>query len=97
MQTRGVGDGSGLDLTEQRFNPTDPKHEHHPVSENGKDEIKQRPGNDDCTALRHRLLVEGTVQLLFGHLSFTLVQHFHVTAKRNGSDGVFSLIAPETP
>ena len=86
-ETGAGSNAAGLDRPGDRRNSGDTDHGDNPEGEHGQQEVGNRPGGNNGDTLLHGLAVEGLVQLLIGHRSFTLVEHLHVAAQRDtGND-----------
>ena len=80
------GSGSrtpGDNIGHGRPEPRHADHEHQPVDGKGKDNIEERPHEDDEEALPDRLEVELVLKLLLLHLALGAVKHLHIAAERD--------------
>ncbi len=67
--------------------------EHRPEQGHAQHQVGDRTGRDDGDPLQDRLAVEGLGLFGDGDVAFSLVQHLHVTAQRDGGDRELGAVA----
>ena len=79
----------GLNVTQHRLNPANTCRKQNPVRHQRKQEVSGRTCGSNGHSLQGCLAVERHVQLVIRYITFTLVQHFDVTAKRQRGNHKF--------
>ena len=76
-----------------RCNGAETHHGDDPERHNGEQKVGNRAGSNHRDALLDGFAIEGLIQLMLGDRRLALVQHFDVTAQRDGRNGVFGTLA----